>query len=163
MKATEVLKNALASTQSVLATYLSDLSDADLLVRPVPEANHLAWQLGHLINAEVMLGSPLPGVKYPSLPAGFGEKHTKETSKQTDTKGYLTKAGYLDLFSRVRAATIEAVATMSDADLDKPYTGPVSKFAPTLGALVVLVANHTLMHGGQAVVLRRKLGKPILM
>ena len=28
---------------------VSDLSDAELLVRPVPQANHIAWQLGHLI------------------------------------------------------------------------------------------------------------------
>jgi len=28
--------------------------------------------------------------------------------------------------------------------------------------LLVLTANHTLMHGGQFTVLRRKLGKPVL-
>jgi uncharacterized damage-inducible protein DinB len=55
------------------------------------------------------------------------------------------------------------VSAMSDADLDRPNTGRLAKFAPTLAALIVLIANHTLMHGGQAVVLRRKLGKPILI
>jgi hypothetical protein len=163
MKATEALKTALSSTQSILNTYLSDLSDADLLVRPVPEANHLAWQLGHLINSEVFLGGVLPGARYPALPAGFGEQYAKETSKQADNKGYLPKAAYLDLFNKVRLATIEITSALSDADLDKPNTGPVGTFAPTMGALIVLLANHTLMHGGQAVVLRRKLGKPILI
>jgi hypothetical protein len=163
MKATEALKNTLTSTQSILNTYLSDLSDADLLLRPVPEANHLAWQLGHLIHSEILLGAVLPGARYPAVPAGFAEQYTKETSKQADTKGYLTKAAYLELFNKVRLATIEIVSALSDADFDKPNTGPVGKFAPTLGALIILMANHTLMHGGQAVVVRRKLGKPILI
>ncbi len=162
MKATDVLQNTLASTQFVLSTYLSDLSDADLLVRPVPEANHLAWQLGHLIAAEVMLGKDVPGTNYPALPPGFAEQHSKETSKQTDAKGFLTKAAYVDLFTRVRAATSAAVSVLSDADLDKPNTGRMAQFAPTIGALVVLISNHTLMHGGQATVVRRKTGKPVL-
>ena len=163
MKATDVLAHSLDSTHSIVTMWLSDLSDADLLVRPVPEANHLAWQLGHLIVGEVMLGKDVPGTSYPALPPGFAEQHTKETSKQTDTKGYLTKAAYLDLFKRARGVTVAAVKALSDADLDKPNTGPVAKFAPTIGALVGLISDHTLMHGGQAVVVRRKLGKPILM
>ena len=163
MKATDVIVNTLASTQYILTTYLGDLSDADFLVRPVPEANHLAWQLGHLISSEVDLGKVLPGVKYPALPAGFAEQYTKETSKQNDGKGFLTKAAYLDLFNKVRGATIAATTALSDADLDKPTEGPMAQFAPTLGSFVVLIANHTLMHGGQFTVLRRKLGKPIVM
>jgi hypothetical protein len=163
MKATDVLAHSLESTQSILTMYFSDLSDADLLVRPVPEANHLAWQLGHLIVGEVELGKDVPGTKYAELPPGFAGQYTKETSKQTDTKGYLTKAAYLDLFTRARTATIAAVKALSDADLDKPNTGPIAKFAPTIGALVALLSNHTLMHGGQATVVRRKLGKPIVM
>ena len=34
--------------------------------------------------------------------------------------------------------------------------------APTLGALLLLQSNHTLMHAGQFTVVRRKLGKPVL-
>ncbi len=163
MKATDVLQSTLTSTQFIFTTYLNDLTDGELLIRPVPEANHIAWQVGHLINAEVQLGAPVPGVKYPELPAGFAEQHSKETSSQTDAKGFLTKAEYLDLFGKVRGATAAAVAAMSDADLDKPNSGRMAQFAPTIGALVVLIANHTLMHGGQFAVLRRKLGKPIVM
>ena len=36
----------------VAALLNADLSDADLLVRPAPSANHIAWQLGHLIASE---------------------------------------------------------------------------------------------------------------
>jgi hypothetical protein len=51
---------------------------------------------------------------------------------------------------------------MPDADLDKPTQGNMAQFAPTLGALLLLQSNHTLMHAGQFTVLRRKLGKPVL-
>jgi len=163
MKATESLKSALQSTNTIFSTYLSDLSDADLLVRPVPEANHIAWQIGHLTAAEVTLGSQLPGANYPALPEGFADRYGKEQSKNNDPKGYLTKAGYLDLWNRVRQATIETVEKISDTDLDKPSTGRMAKFAPTLGSLIQLISNHTLMHAGQFVVVRRKLGKPILI
>ena len=37
--------------------YVQDLADADLLLRPVPGINHIAWQLGHLITgSKKMLG-----------------------------------------------------------------------------------------------------------
>jgi hypothetical protein len=39
----------------------------------------------------------------------------------------------------------------------------MARIAPTVGALFLLGANHELMHAGQFVVVRRKLGKPILM
>src|SRR5262249_28655457 len=143
--------------------YLSDLSDADLLVRPVPGANHIAWQLGHLIVAEPMLlADQLPGATYPELPAGFKEQHDKKTAAVDPPKGYGTKASYLELFGKMRGATIANLAKISEADLDKPTTNMMANLAPTLGALLLLTANHTTMHSGQFTVVRRKLGKPVL-
>jgi hypothetical protein len=43
MNAIDAIRTALKSSQGLLTWYLSDLSDTDLLVRPVPEANHIAW------------------------------------------------------------------------------------------------------------------------
>ncbi len=161
MKAQDLLRGALTMSQHMLGMLLNDLSDADLLVRPVPGANHIAWQLGHLIVAEHrMVSGNLPGVAYPELPAGFADRHTKETAAK-DT-GFGTKAEYLNLFNKVRQATIDALAKLSDADLDKPTTGRVAEMAPTLGALLGLNADHVQMHGGQFSVVRRKLGKPVL-
>jgi len=42
MKGTEVIQRALKGTAHSLNMYLSDLSDADLLVRTSPNANHIA-------------------------------------------------------------------------------------------------------------------------
>jgi hypothetical protein len=162
MTAKDAIKIALTSTQQILNMYLGDFSDADLVARPVPSANHTAWQLGHLISAETMLGAQVPGAKYPELPAGFKEQHEKGTSGMEPPKGFGTRADYLGLFTKVREASVANLARLSDADLDKPTTGPMAEFAPTIGALFLLMANHTMMHAGQFTVARRKLGKPIL-
>jgi hypothetical protein len=163
MKATEALQIALKSTQATLGMWLSDLSDANLLVRPVPGANHTAWQLGHMISGEpYLVKMAMPEAVYPALPPGFEQQYSKETAAQESPKGFLTKAQYLDLFGKVRQATLDLVARLSDTDLDRPTSGKMAQFAPTLGAMLLLVSDHTLMHGGQIVVLRRKLGKPVL-
>jgi hypothetical protein len=162
MNAKDAIRTALQGTQQMLGMYLGDLSDQDILVRPVPGANHIAWQLGHLIDAEQKLLKQLPGAKFPELPAGFSDQHKTAKSAAEPSEGFLTKTQYLDLFNKTRAATLATLEKMSDADLDRPTEGQMAQFAPTLGALLLLQSNHTLMHGGQFTVLRRKLGKPVI-
>src|SRR5262245_18564794 len=100
MNGKEATRTALQPTQQTLGMYLGDLSDQDLLVLPVPNANHIAWQIGHLISSERHLLSIIPGAVYPELPAGFDEQH-KPTNAATDSpKGFATKAQYLDLFNK---------------------------------------------------------------
>jgi hypothetical protein len=162
MTGTKAIQTALEATQFLLSRPLADLSDADLLVRPVPGANHIAWQIGHLITAEIgLVTSQIPEAKFPELPAGFKEAHAMDQAG-ADAGTFLTKDEYVDLFNKTRAATIAAVAKLTDADLDKPTSGKMSAMAPTLGAWLLLVSNHTLMHGSQFSVVRRKLGKPVL-
>jgi hypothetical protein len=162
MQAKEALKIGLTSTQNLVSWYVGDLTDDDLKVRPVPNANNIAWQLGHLIEGEVYLGAPLPGATYPELPSFLKGQYSKETASSAPAGGYVTKGQYLDWFNKVRAATIANVDKLSDADLDKPNTGNMAKFAPRFADLIVLMANHTLMHAGQFTVTRRALNKPVL-
>ncbi len=160
MQGKDVIKYTLASTQNILGMFIADFSDEDLLVQPVPGANHLAWQLGHLCGSEGhLLSKHLPGVAYPDLPPAVREQPKGGSG---ETKGFLTKGEYWSLFEKVRQATIAAADGLSDADLDKPNSGELVQFAPTLGGLLILVANHTLMHAGQVSVIRRRLNKPVL-
>jgi hypothetical protein len=96
------------------------------------------------------------------LPAGFAEAHNKEASASDAPKGFRSKAEYLDLFTKVRSATLAALGKLSDADLSRPTQGRMAPFAPTLAAYFILLSNHALMHAGQFTVVRRKLGKPVL-
>jgi hypothetical protein len=163
MNASKVIETALASTQHLLNWYVSDLSDADLLVRPAPGANHLAWQLGHLIYGEKgLVAEQLPNTSYPALPAGFAEQYGKSGASDDSAGHFLSKAQYLELFNKSRDITKAAILKLSDADLDRATVGNMAQFAPILASLLVLVSNHTLMHVGQFTVVRRKLGKPVL-
>jgi hypothetical protein len=163
MNAKDAIKTALRATQNMMEMYLKDLSDADILVRPVPNANHIAWQMGHLISAEPqLLANGFPSGTYPELPSGFAEQHGKSTSSSDSPKGFGAKKDYLDLFNKMRNATVAALDKMPESDLDKPTQGQMAQFAPTFGALLLLQSNHTLMHMGQFTVVRRKLGKPVL-
>ncbi|HEX7377006.1 MAG TPA: DinB family protein, partial [Pirellulales bacterium] len=80
MNAHGAIRTALAGADMISLAYLNDLSDADLLVRPVPGTNHIAWQLGHLIAAENgMVEETCPG-SMPPLPADFRDKHSPATA-----------------------------------------------------------------------------------
>jgi hypothetical protein len=163
MHGIDAVRTALQSTQQLVNWFLGDLDDADLLVRPVPGANHIAWQMGHLIQSErQMIQSQLPDAAYPELPAGFVDQHGKATQNLDPPTGFGTKANYLELFGKIRQATITTLGKLQDSDLDKPTTGSMAPYAPTLGALLLLASNHALMHAGQFSVVRRKLGKPVL-
>mgnify|MGYP002078987483 CR=1 FL=1 len=161
MDAHAAINNAAAMSMFVLARYLEDLSDADLMRRPGPGCNHLAWQLGHLISSEVgLLESVAPGAAI-ELPAGFAAAHSPETAGSDEASKFHTKGEYLDLFGKARGATAAALAKLSPTDLDAPGPERFREFFPTVGDVFLLLANHPLMHAGQFVPVRRALGKPV--
>jgi hypothetical protein len=163
MNGRQAIKAALESTKGNLHWYVSDFSDADLLVRPVPGANHAAWQIGNVIGGDIYLvRTELPAAAYPDLPPGFSDLHGSKGAHKDGPEGFLTKSEYLKLFDEVRSATIAALEGLTDADLDRPTSEKMRSWTPTLGHLFLMVSNHTLMHTGQFTVIRRKLGKPVL-
>jgi hypothetical protein len=163
MSPKDIIRRLFGSNDHIVNEYLKDFGDAELLMRPVPEANHIAWQLGHLINAEVMLLRMIPGTASAELPAGWADQYTADRSHADATTGYLTKAEYLDIFKRVRANSVKALDAFPEVDLDKPSQGRLSAMFPKLADIFVLIANHPMMHVGQFVVMRRKLGKPVVI
>ncbi len=163
MTGREAIKASLEATKGNLTWYISDFSDADLLVRPVPGANHAAWQIGNVIGGDYYLvKTEFPDAVYPELPPGFLEQHGSKGAADDAPEKFLTKAEYLKLFAEVRAATIAALEKLSEADLDRPTSEKMRSWTPTLGHLFLMASHHTLMHSGQFTVIRRKLGKPVL-
>ncbi len=142
----------------IATAYVQDLTDADLMLRPVPGMNHIAWQLGHLIKSShrflVDLGQPAP-----ALPAGFAESYTKESAASDDPKKFATKDVYLDLAGKIKTAALAALEAIPDSKLDDPGPEAHREYAPTVATLLSLLGAHWLMHCGQFVAVRRKLGK----
>ncbi|MCA9085560.1 MAG: DinB family protein [Planctomycetaceae bacterium] len=163
MNAHDAIKQAYGFSQMVLNSYVSDLTDAELLQRPGEGCNHIAWQLGHLISSECgLLNAAVPGSGL-ELPAGFAENHSKENAASDDAAQFCSKAQYLDLFQKMQTATFAALDGLSDSDLDQPGPEHMRDFCPTMGSLFILISTHVMMHMGQLVPIRRRLGKPVLI
>lgn len=163
MNAQEAIRSSSNLSSMVLKTYLSDLDDADLMRRPGPGCNHLAWQLGHLIASESQLLGMIAPEQTVDLPDGFVEAHDKDKVDNDDASAFRDKQTYESLFDKVREATLTALDGFSEADLDKPAPEDFRQWCPTVGDMFILIVNHSLMHAGQFVVVRRQAGKPILM
>jgi len=157
------LSRSLIRSHETIALLVSDLSDADLLVRPVPHANNIAWQLGHLILREArLIGSQDLGVKYPALPPGFEDQHSDAAAGIEPPSGFLSKAEYLELWTKSHETTMAALANISDADLDRPAKGGAASMGPTLGDVFLFDGEQRGPHAGQLAIVRRILGKPVL-
>lgn len=159
MNARDALKRSIQSADFLVNAYLEDLADADLLVRPVPGANHIAWQLGHLICSEHgMLSAQYPG-SMPPLPEGFAARYTAETAALDDPAAFHTKAEYLRLYREQRAGTLANLASIRDDDLDGPAPERFRHFLETVADLFHIQGSHAVMHAGQWAIVRRKLGR----
>lgn len=150
-------------SDTVIASYVSDLEDAELLTRPGAGCNHLAWQLGHLISSEVQLLESIAPGKGIALPDGFNTAHAKAANGVDDADAFLSKQEYLDLYSDVRGASAVALDNATKAELDEDAPETFRAFCPTVLDMYVLIAAHPMMHAGQFAVVRRQLGKPVLM
>lgn len=162
MDARGAIRQSYQTCDMIYQGYLSDLTDAELLVRPVSGTNHIAWQLGHLITSENgMIGGICPETM-PPLPAGFAERHSKEKATSDNPADFLTKAEYLRLAAEQRQGVLAALDKQSPEDFDKPSPESIRSYAPTVGDAFNLIGLHWLMHAGQWAVTRRKLGRPPL-
>lgn len=163
MNAKDAIRSSANLSSMVLKTYISDLEDGDLMRRPTEGCNHLAWQLGHLISSEVQLLEAVAPGRGIELPDGFVEAHSKDKCDSDDPDGFLGKATYDELFDKVRAASLAALDAYPESDLDNPAPENFRQICPTMGDVFTLIATHPLMHAGQFVIVRRQLGKPILI
>lgn len=162
MNAREAIKTSMGMPDMICQAYLGDLTDADLLVRPVEGANHIAWQLGHLIVSEHGLIEDICPGTMPALPDGFAEKYTKETSESDDAAQFHTKDEYLKLAAEQRAGTLAALDATGDEGLEAPSPENLQQIGANVAAIFSMQPTHWTMHAGQWAVIRRKLGKPPL-
>lgn len=163
MDTKSAIKETFGISNMVLNSYISDLTDAELLRRPGARCNHVAWQLGHLISSECGLLNGIQAEAAPKLPEGFEAKHSRENTGSDNVADFLTKQEYIDLASKVHEAVIACLDAFPDAKLDDPSPEHLRSMFPTLGSMFILIATHSMMHAGQIVPLRRELGKPVLI
>ncbi|MCC6125862.1 MAG: DinB family protein [Pirellulales bacterium] len=157
----DMIRNQFKFGDMLIQSYLGDLDDADLLVRSVPGANHIAWQMGHLISSAQHILKEL-GHESAPLPAGFAEAHAKDTSASDDPARFAAKDEYLRLQGLMLEAMNAALDKTPESVLEEPGPEAMREYAPTKADIFMLLGNHLAMHAGQFVPIRRKLGKPAL-
>lgn len=64
----------LDTSDFILKSYVNDLADADLRLKPIDGMHPIAIQLGHLIQVEQMLVDMVKAGASPKLPEGFKER-----------------------------------------------------------------------------------------
>ena len=163
MNTQDAIQAAFATTDMVLTSYVSDMSDAEIMSRPAPGCNHIAWQLGHLISSEGNLLNMIKPGSAIDLPEGFAEKHSKETTGSDDASQFCSLAEYTELYKKARANSIAKISELTDAEMDAEAPEAFRSMCPTMGAVAILIASHPMMHVGQFVPVRRALDKPILI
>jgi hypothetical protein len=163
MNTKTAIKTALDTANMISTSYLGDLTDAEMMHRPVPGCNHIKWQVGHLIASEnQMINQCVPGA-LPDLPAGFADKYTKETAASDNADDFDSKDELMRLYEQQRSATLAALENLSDEDLDQESPESIRGYAPNFGTAFLMQDAHWLMHAGQWAVIRRQLGREPLM
>ena len=112
MNAKDAIKIGIDTGRFISLGYLEDLTDQELLHRPAKGANHINWQMGHLIESENQMINIAAAGSMPELPAGFKEKYSKDTATSDNAATFLKKAELLKIFEQQRAATSESVVRM---------------------------------------------------
>lgn len=157
----QAVRTTLAQSDFIVNAYLADLTPKEMMARTCPGANHIAWQVGHLIQSERYLVDKVAPGRMDSLPEGFDTRHKKDAAAIDDAGKFLSKDEYLRVAKQVREQTLRVLDSMQPADFDKPVSG-VPPFCKTAGDVMLFLGSHWLMHAGQWSSTRRSIGKPPL-
>ena len=160
MNAIDVIKLSLENSRGWTMGLFMDIKDQPMVQATSSGGNHPMWLLGHIVHSESNLldgfiqGKPN---RFPELESNFA----MGTSPSTDASEYPSMDELFAIWDEVRAATIEYLNSLSDADLDKPSHAPEA-FSPgfaTVGGCFTGICIHASFHAGQVADCRRAAGR----
>ncbi len=163
MKTTDYIRQTLEQGKDWLLLMVNDMKDAPTTFPTHKGGNHPLWVLGHITCSEAsMMSKMIQGEQNPLAHweplFGMGSEPVADAGK------YPPFAELLSQFEKVRSSTLKLLASMSDADLDKPSKAPpeYQSFFGTIGLVFSAAVNHQMFHAGQVADARRALGrKPV--
>ena len=160
MTAKDLLRQLIEYGHRVTRGFVEDLTDADLLVRSVPTANHIAWQLGHTIASTRRL--ILAAGRRARIARGFrGGLYQGNVglgrSGQVRHEGPVSGPDGADESGVAGGGQRHAGGRVGPARAER-----MRQRMPTVGVVLLMLGAHWTVHAGQFVPIRRKLGKPPL-
>ena len=159
----DALKNNYQTSQMVCGAFLSDLTDEEAMLRPHPKCNHINWQVGHIIVSENSMANACAEGAVSVLPEGFTEKYSKETATVDDPAAFVPHSQLLKIASAQGEAVLKMIDGLKDSDFEKPAPESMQSYAPNIGAVVNMLGSHWMMHAGQWVIVRRELGRDVVI
>jgi hypothetical protein len=164
MTQNDAIAYSLTTSQKLLRRYVDDLTPAEYLHRPAPNANCTAWTIGHLVLTERTLLRRLGLAEgdLPPLPDGQFEKRFSRDEGCPQAGEFGDVTGLMALFDTHRERAIDVVRRAPADLLARPLDKPHPIFA-TAGEFADFVALHAVLHAGQITIIRRSLGRPPLV
>jgi hypothetical protein len=164
MKALDLIRWALESTEEGFTRLVSDMRDRPMTQPTSAGGNHPIWVLGHLAYVEGAVANIVFGVPNPV-------EHWKplfDTGSQptTNAADYPSFDELLTTFRELRAKNLKRLADVGEAGLDAvPKNVPdiFKDVMTSVGKTYLLIALHQNVHYGEVCDARRVAGiKPLL-
>lgn len=165
MNTVSYLRHGLEAGRMMISKLLDDMRDAPLQMPTSNGGNPPLWILGHLAYSEsnivehIILGGTNPLIDWKEV---FGAQ--REPSSNIDS--YPAWDEVRAKWDEVRERTLTFIDGLSDDDLGAPAKNCPAGREPmfgTVGACLLTMTLHTMMHYGQVADARRMLGrKPVL-
>jgi uncharacterized damage-inducible protein DinB len=158
MTPSDLLVDGLGRTAGNVASLLSDITDDELVARPTPDANSIAWLVWHLTRVQDDHVADVAGTEQVWTGQGYADRFGLPLDVADHGYGHTSEQVALvrapaDLLADYHRATHEAsaayLAGLSPHDLDRVvderWDPPV-----TLGVRLVSVVDDCAQHAGQA-------------
>ena len=164
MNTIEYIKMALENSTGWAMGLINDMKDA-ALTQPTPNGgNHPLWVLGHIVFAESLLLDCFIQGKENRFPE-LVEKFDVGSTPTTNPDDYPSFDELLGKFESIRAASMEYLNGLSEADLDTKSHAPEGYEATfgTVGRVYAAMCTHIAFHAGQVADARRAAGRAVLI
>ncbi len=162
MSRIEFAIDQISGSRFYTSSLISDADDSDWFRQPFPDANHIAWQVGHIIVAEYGLTlEALRGRRREDsewFPKPYRRLFGRTSKPESDAEAYPSPAELKQVLGRVHEHVVAELRTVEDGLLDEPpeWNHPL---CPTKLEALHFCARHEMVHAGQIGMLRRMLGK----
>lgn len=162
MNSAEVLTDGFGRVNEIVHAVLDGIDEARLTYRPAPDANTIAWLIWHLTRVQDAQIADAAGTDQVWTCDGWYERFALPFDPSATGYGQsphevIRVVGppelLLGYYAATHQATLDYLATLSDADLDRivdsNWNPPV-----TLGVRLVSIVDDDAQHVGQAAYLR---------
>jgi uncharacterized protein YndB with AHSA1/START domain/uncharacterized damage-inducible protein DinB len=145
----------MAANDSLAERSFQGVKPEELWTQPTPRNNAMLWIYAHMA---VVRGRLLKGLG-DDYETGLDETFGRGAALQ-DPSAYPSREKIQEVVREVNVRLFRRLASLGDAELLRPATGPVPPAVQTVGDLITFIALHDSYHVGQLAYVRKALGYP---